>query len=66
MKPKMQVTCVGNNHVKNKSSCLWKLMYTFFEFMAFYQNIDAQLCMHVKNHYHHMNYLELNYGNFFT
>jgi hypothetical protein len=39
-------------------------MYTFFEFTTFYQNIDAQICMHVKNHYHHINYLELNYAIF--
>jgi hypothetical protein len=28
------------------------------------QNIDAQLCTHVKNHHHHMNYIILRYSNF--
>jgi len=36
-------------------------VYIFWIFTKFYQNIDAQICMHVKNQYPHINYLELNY-----
>jgi hypothetical protein len=30
-------------------------MYSFFAVLVFYQNIDAQLHMHVKNHHQHEN-----------
>jgi hypothetical protein len=31
----------------------------FFTFLVTNQEIDMQLCTHVKNHHHHMNYLKL-------
>jgi hypothetical protein len=40
---------------ENMSSCLEKLMYSFFTFMVFYQNIDASLHTQMKNHHHHEN-----------
>jgi hypothetical protein len=36
----------------------------FSMLLAINKNIDAQLCMHVKNHYCHMNYLKLGYSIF--
>jgi hypothetical protein len=33
--------------------------------MAMNQNIDTQLCTHMKNHHHNMNYFEMDYSIFF-
>jgi len=32
-----------------------------YVFLVINQNIHAQLCMNVKTHHHHMNYLKLDY-----
>jgi hypothetical protein len=42
---------------KNTFGCPSKLILTFSKFFLVNQIIDAQLCMHVKNHHHHKNYL---------
>jgi len=42
---------------KNGFGCLSKLILTFSKFFLVNQIINAQLCIHVKNHHHHMNYL---------
>jgi len=63
----MQVKCARNNHAKKL--CLVDILnpiLAFFVFMLVKENIFAQLCTHVKNHHHHMNYLMLDYSNFLT
>ncbi len=47
---------------KNMFSCLLKLILGFPIFFVINQNIDTQLCMYVKNHHHHVNYLKLDYS----
>ncbi len=51
----MQVTHVMNNRAKKK---------VIFTFLVFKQNIDAQFHMNMKNHHHHVNYLNFNYAIF--
>jgi hypothetical protein len=54
---------------KNMFSCPLKLILEFLGFFAFLtinQNIHTQLCMNVKTHHRHMNYLKLNYSIFLT
>jgi hypothetical protein len=49
---------------KNMFSCLLKLIFGIskkFVFFAINQNIHIQLCMNVKTHHHHINYLKLDY-----
>ncbi len=47
---------------KNMFSWFLKPIFTFFfVFMLTNKNIHAQLCMHVKNHHHDMNYLIFDY-----
>jgi hypothetical protein len=47
--------------------CPLKLILGFFEFFEFFaflamnENIHTQLCMNVKTHHYHMNYLKLDY-----
>jgi hypothetical protein len=50
-------------------ACLVDFKSPFLHFLCFLlqnQNIHAQLCTHVKNHHHHMNYLILDYSIFLT
>jgi hypothetical protein len=47
---------------KKMFGCPLKFIVGFFTFLAINQSIDTQLCMHVKNHHHHKNYLKLNYS----
>jgi hypothetical protein len=35
--------------------------FDFFAFLAMNENIHTQLCMNVKTHHYHMNYLKLDY-----
>jgi hypothetical protein len=61
----VQVACVRNNLVKKH---VWLSIETHFEnfyVLVINQNIDTQLCIHVKNHHHHMNYFKLEPFNFF-
>jgi hypothetical protein len=53
----MQITCVRNNHAKK----IIKPMLAFLEFLLVNQDIHAQLCTHVKNQHHYMNYLIFDY-----
>jgi hypothetical protein len=49
---------------KNMFSCPLKLILGIsknFAFLAINQNIHIQLCMNVKTHHHHINYLKLDY-----
>ncbi len=53
------------------ASCLYPLSSKFLAqknviCVLVNQNIDVQLCMHVKNHWHHMNYFILCYSILFT
>jgi hypothetical protein len=51
--------------LKNTFGYPLKLILGFYMFLAINQNIDTQLiCMNVKSHHHHMNYLKLDYSNF--
>jgi cytochrome b561 len=66
----------GAGHMCRKKSyqktCLvvhWNSFLEFlgiFAFLVINQNIHTQLCMNVKRHHHHMNYLTLDYSVFFT
>jgi hypothetical protein len=47
---------------KNTFSCLLKFILGYLAFLVINQNIDTQLCMHVKNHQHHINCLKLDYS----
>jgi len=61
----VHITCVGNNLAKKH---VWLSIETHignYAFMVINQNILTQLCMNVKTHHHHMNYLKLNYSNLF-
>jgi hypothetical protein len=52
---------------KTMFGCPLKLNLRFSTFLAMNQNyIQTQLCMHVENHHHHMNYLKLDYSIFFA
>ncbi len=44
---------------KNMFGCSLKFILNFFAFLAINQNIETQLCMHVKNHHCHVNYFKL-------
>jgi hypothetical protein len=54
---------------KNMFGCQLKLInwdfLGFFTLLAVNQNVDSQLCMDVKTHHLHMNYLKLDYLIFF-
>jgi hypothetical protein len=45
---------------KNMFGCPLKLILGFFAFLVI--NIYTQLCMNVKTHHCHMNYLKLDYN----
>ncbi len=51
---------------KNMFDYPLKLILGFLAFLAINQNIDTQLCVNVKTHYHHMNDLKLDYSFFLT
>jgi hypothetical protein len=61
----MQVTCARNTLQKNMFSSFQPIL-TFFVFLLVNQNIDTQLCTHVKIHHHHMKYVILDHSIFFT
>jgi hypothetical protein len=64
----------GVGHMCRKKSCQktclvvhWNSFLEFLgisTFFAINQNIHTQLCMNVKTHHQHMNYLKLNYSIF--
>jgi len=51
---------------KNMFGSPLKFILGFSMFLIINQNIHTQLCMNVKTHHHHMNYLKLNYSIFLT
>jgi len=56
-------TCARNNIAKKH---VWLLIETYKlgfsrTLLAINQNVDSQLCMDVKTHHLHMNYLKLDY-----
>jgi hypothetical protein len=38
----------------------------FFAFLGLNQGLKTHQCTHEKNHHQHINYLSLDYSNFFT
>ncbi len=64
LRPQVHVTCLGNYHAKKVKLSIETNIPIFF-ISILNQNIDAQLCMHVKNHHHHTNYLNFHYAFFF-
>jgi hypothetical protein len=60
----MWVTCVRNSHAKKNQIVYINLFKHFLTFLGLNQNLDAQWCMHLKNHHYHMNYLNLDYSHF--
>jgi len=50
--------------LENIFDCPFKLILGFSTFMAINQNIDTQLCTHMKNYHHKMNYFEMEYSIF--
>jgi hypothetical protein len=61
----MQVTYAKNIMQKNMFSSFQPIL-TFFVFFTCNQNIDTQLCTHVKSHHHHMKYVILDHLILFT
>jgi len=62
---KLQVACVRNNLAKKHVWLSIETHFGIFYVLAINQNIDTQLCIHVKNHHHRMNYFKLKPFNFF-
>jgi hypothetical protein len=51
--------------IKKKMKLFINVYLRFFTFMGVNQSLNAYQCTHDKNYHHHMNYINLDYSNFF-
>jgi hypothetical protein len=57
---KMLATCEKKSSKKTYQVVYKSSFKYFLDFVNLKQNVNAQHCMHVKNHNHHTNYFNLN------